>query len=300
MISTKNIKASENSGGNFVKPILGPGNHKVTILSIELKPEKDRERFGDALVLRLMGPALEGFKGFAINKDKPEEGNYTGQVGWVNYSRWSFRDFVTESGFELSRDNDLLVAIKTICEELGIAKWFDDADGKYATVDALIEGFNKEAPFKGIEFEVCLYGREYSSLSNGKSYINYQLFLPRQDRTLGKPFSRDKSKVITFFESAGIERLKPATTDTASKTKDGAINIKQGSYENGKTVTASTDGPTKITPSSQAEANFLNDGKKSVEQMNNAEFLADLQGDQKDEPAQDIVVDNSSEKLPWE
>lgn len=340
-ISTKNTKTEEQTTSGGLKPVISPSNETITILSIELKKDKNSERFGDKLVLKVMGPEREGFKGLLINKEKPELGHYKGQTGYVNYSRWGFKNDVTPQGTEVFREEALLKAIKNICDELKISDWFEKASDVYPTiyseqeegspkVEDFIKHFNETAPFKGIYFYACIYGREYTS----NSYVNYDMFFPRFDRILGKPFSLHKDKVITFFESAGIERLKDKPTqeskpieikkaelpsnDLAKKAADhlqeqsnldflASLNepvpqichkdnnvsaiVKNGVVSN---ITITNSGPPSQQPvhpiiTSQAEANFMNEGKINTPITDS--IMEDNTTD---------IVTGTSDRMPWD
>lgn len=293
MISTKNVKDPESvsGSGGGLKPILSAGNYFVAIRGIELRKDKNWEKYGDKLVLRLETEPIPGLKGLPLDKAKPELGTHTGQIGYVSYSRWGFSDYTAPDNSVFTRIDSLLVALKTICKELGILEWFDNANEKYATIEDFVVAFNLEAPYKNIFFHAALYGREYL---NG-TYLNQDLYFPKFDRVLGKPFSLNKEKVITFYESTGIERL----TNKAAQTTATNTGIKLEPMDTSKVGKTSDDLPTKITPSSQAEANFLNDGKKA-ETQTNAEFLAELNSGNPPEETTDIITGDPNEKMPWD
>jgi len=292
MINTKNVKDPESTGGSGIglKPILSPGNHFVAIRGVELRKDKNWEKYGDKLILRLETSPVQGFKGLPIDKTKPELGNYQGQIGFVAYSRWGFADFTAPDGTTYTRIESLLVAIKTLCKELGILEWFDKADDKYPTIEDFVIGFNVDAPYKDIFFHVAIYGREYM---NG-TYINHDLYLPKFDRVLGKPFCLNKEKVITFYESTGIDRLKSKTESVTNQSH--MVETKT------ETKSVPVDQPVRPKPSSQAEADFMNAGKTSTKEERDREFLASLERDEPTaDPSQDIITDsNVTEKLPWE
>lgn len=273
-VSTKNVSTepSVNPDG-YIKSIMSPGNHRIKILTIELKPERDREKFGDKLVLKVETEeiTIPNFKGLLVDKEKPELGTYKGQVGFIAYSKWGFKDF--ESGpISALRDEELLRAIKIICEELKIVKWFDDADGKYETVDDLIIGFNKEAPFKDIYFHACIAGREYMN----KEYLNYEMFFPREHRTLGRAFSSNADKVQKFFESMHIERMKPKA-DTAALAK---------------TETSTETKPKVENSEDAAREKELEELEKLSAEMNQETTTT--------ESTSDIIVNTGDEKMPWD
>ena len=172
MIGTKNIKVEEPTTSANLKPVLSPGNHEVTILGVTLYSDVNAAKFGDKLQLRVVTRPLDNFKGFAIDKNNPALGNYKGQVGTISYGRWGFKDDVTPNGTVINREEEILKAIKTICDELKISAWFEEADSKYSTIEEFIKAFSAQAPFKDIYFHACIYGREYLS----KLYINHDMY----------------------------------------------------------------------------------------------------------------------------
>lgn len=304
MISTKDIKTDEGSAG--LKSIIVPGNHTIEILSIEL--QKD-EKYGDKLVLKIAQKSNvpDGYKGIQIIKDKPESGNYPYPIGFLHYSRWNFKDDVTPMGFEISRVTEILKAIKSICEELKVGTWFEDVDSKYETIEEFVSEFNKAAPFKGISFYACINGREYM---NG-TYLNHQLFLPRPDKLLGKPFSINPEKVIKFFESTGIEKLKPKPDPSAGVIDStGGQNIDKKPAEQPKAETKTEElpdwieemnkpveqtyhkqEPVRAPVTSAAEAAFMND--KSPTPHTDA-----LMNDKMDEGTSGIITMDGP--MPWD
>lgn len=308
-IPTKNIKTDEGQTTGL-KPILGPGNHTISILSIELFKDKNSEKWGDKLRLKVTTPPIEGFKGVAIDKTKPELGNHTGQIGFLNYSKWGFKDDIIPTGIEIFKQDELLKAIKNICDELKLT-WLDEADEKYNTMEELIVAFNTEAPFRGINFHACIYGKAFL---NG-TYLNYDLYLPRFDRLLGKPFNMNPEKVIKFFESAGIEPLK-AKTDATNEEIIREISVSKKPVENETNAAfleainapvdhtyhtdmqSNSNQPVYPKVTSAAEAAFMGEGKSQIntEKISSTPFTDEIE---KDIESNTGIIENN-EKLPWE
>lgn len=278
---------SPNQNEGFVNAVLRPGNHKLTIHSISLKKDK----FSEHLQMFVEGEpiATPNFKGLLINKDEKEGPRYKGQVGYLKYSRYGFKDDTTPQGHQVFRDDELFRAIGLLCRGLGLQAWWDGVDGKYDTVDQLLEAFVKEAPYKGVWFHACVAGREYL---NG-THLNYELYMPKPDRSLGLPYSLHPEKVIKYFESVHVERLKAGTKP--SNDQSHMVETKSEA----KTVSE----PVRTKPSSQAEADFMNAGKSTTKEERDREFLQSLEMEEptSDSGAQDIVTNtDTDEGLPWE
>lgn len=203
-ISTKNIKTE--SGGGIQKSIQ-PGNHLCKILSVGLEEFKFKEN-AYHLKMYLETMPIEGdFEGFFIDKNNESLGRHKGQVGWVRASEWAFADGTTKSGVEVSRDQDILKFIKTLCQAIGKKEWLIAQDDKHETIESLVEAFNNEAPFKDIFLNWCIGGKEYQ---NKQGYTQYDLFLPKFSKT-GVPFeAKDAvpSKIVKFKESEHIRKAK--------------------------------------------------------------------------------------------
>jgi hypothetical protein len=161
-LSTKDVKTGGEGGG--LPKTIQPGNTSAQILEVRLdQPNFLVKENGYFLILEMMTPKpTEDFVGFLLNKDNPDGGNYEGPVGRVKGSRWAFRDGKTKSGIEIKRDNEIMKYLKNLCEALGGAAmtWWDASDEKYNTIEEMVEAFNADAPFKGIEMNYCICGRE--------------------------------------------------------------------------------------------------------------------------------------------
>lgn len=204
-LSTKDVKSGE---GGLPKTIQ-PGNTKATILGVSLnQPSFLKEKDGYFVVLELLGPKpAEDFEGFLIDKDNPDGPRYDGPVGRVKSSRWAYQDSTTKSGVAINRDNEIMKFIKNLCEEIGgkAKAWWEASDNKYNTIEELVEGFNSDAPFKGVSLEFCICGRGYH---NAEGYVNYDLYLPKFSKQ-GIPFEavgKAKSRLLVFNEDDHVEQ----------------------------------------------------------------------------------------------
>lgn len=312
MISTKNIDNSESANKDFVKSVLTPGNYLLKINKVFLRPESKPE-FGVKLMLFLESKVIgDSFKGLMIDAKNPASGNYLGQVGTVSYSRYGLKD---SELYGTSKEEEILKAIKTLCEGLGLMSWWDSTDMRFETVEALVEGFSTEAPFNNVWAYYCLSGKEYMS-RDGK-HVNYELYLPYLDRVLGKPFSLDENKVQKYFYSTHVVPLTAAgvTTKTAENTNTPAATFTD------KTVTTNPNQsaedflaeinapveqiyhkdpdptqPVRPAVTSQLEQNFMDAGKKSETPFTNS-----IMNDIKEESKSDIITASADNPwMPWD
>lgn len=199
--------------GTGIKPILSPGNYEIQIVNAELR--KGDAEFGDKFILVVeTRPLPPPFKGLPKDKTDASKGNYLGQVGWVGLSRWGYKDAVTKAGFQIVRDDEMFRALGVLCRDigLGLLEWWDNQDGKHATVDSLYAQFEKDKPYLGIWFHACIAGKEYM---NGQ-YLNHELFFNPEKRETGKPFSLNKDKVQKYFESTHLVRMEAKATTAAA------------------------------------------------------------------------------------
>ncbi len=200
MISTKDI-ASESTGGGLPKTIK-PGQQTLKINSIGLKRfafmEQDN---GYYFMLNVETKPIDNFEGFMIDQNDESKGRYEGQVGEIKTNRYFYKDGKTKSGIEVFRDEEILKQVRKISlASTGNTKWLDSVDGKFETIEELIEEFNESGVFKGLLFNFTVAGKEYER-KNG--YTGYDLFLPKlnRDTSAFELESVGTSRLIDFNES---------------------------------------------------------------------------------------------------
>lgn len=209
-LSTENLV--ESTGGGLSKTIK-PGNVTAKIHSIVLE---DFKFIPDAVhvVLNLETAPIEGFEGFAIDKDNPALGNYKGQVGRVQASQYAFADGTTKTGIEIKRDNNVLIFLKKICTALGKDEWFSAQNNKHNTIHEFVDAFNRDKVANDIYLDFCIAGKEYE---NKSGYIAHNLFLPKPTQSAYAFAAVDSKKVMNFNENDHIVRLsKPVATPVDS------------------------------------------------------------------------------------
>lgn len=198
-LSTKELGGT--SGAGIPKTIV-PGNHRLKIYSVELEPFSFIEN-AYHLVFRVETEPLEDFEGFFIDKENESLGRHAGQVGKVRASMYAFSDGVTKTGIKIDRDRNIMIALKTLSNNLGISEWFESQDNLHNTIEDFVEAFNKTAPYQNIYLDFCIAGKEYLD-KNG--YIGYNLYLPKGEKNKYAYGSIKDGKVMTYNESVHLKK----------------------------------------------------------------------------------------------
>lgn len=205
-LNTKDIKPSGPSGPSKA---LEAGNQQCKIHGIELEEFKLKPG-AYHIIMHMEGPDLgPSFEGWFKNKDDESLGRYKGAVGKVKAGEWAYADGTTKTGVEVSRDQEILKFIKTLCTALGkdAMKWLEDQDDKHDTIESLVKTFNNDQPFKDKYLNYCLGAREWKD-KNG--YIRHDLFIPKFSKN-GIPFEAigaKPSKLVRYSEVDHLRKLK--------------------------------------------------------------------------------------------
>lgn len=203
-LNTKDIK----TGGGASKT-LEPGNQQCKIAGVELEEFKLKPGAYN-LIMHMEGPDLgPTFEGFFINKDNEALGRHKGAVGKVRAGEWAFADGETKSGVKVSRDQDILKFLKSLCNALGDSalKWLADQDDKHDTIESLVSAFNTDQPFKDKYLNYCIAGKEWK---DKKGYTRYELFLPKFSKA-GLPFeslTAKPSKLVKYNDTDHLRKQK--------------------------------------------------------------------------------------------
>jgi len=204
-------------GGGMPKTIQ-PGNYTLTINNIYLEDFKFIQG-AKHLIMNVETEPIDGFEGFMIDKDNPEMGNHTGQIGRVKASQYAFADGKTKSGIEIFRDRSVLMFMNTLCKGLGLSEWFAAQDDKHNTIEEFVDAFNETAPFKDVYMDFCIAGKEYESKSG---FTNYDLWLPKGSKN-GYAFTAvDDPKLLQYepakhLKKIEVKELEGGFEDTNSK-----------------------------------------------------------------------------------
>jgi hypothetical protein len=198
-IGTKDV----NAGGSGIAKTITPGNHKLKINSV-IAEEFKFISGALQIILNVETEPIEGFDGFLLDKDNESLGHYKGQIGRVKAGQYAFSDGETKTGVKISRDNSILVFLKSICTTLGMLDWFDAQDNKHDTIEDFILAFNDSAPYKDKYMDFCIAGKEYEGKTG---YTNYDLYLPKSSRD-GFAFAKlGSGKQLLYSEALHLKKL---------------------------------------------------------------------------------------------
>lgn len=207
-LKTKEI--AEKKMGGMSKTIT-PGNHKLKLNNLNLLRFNFMEADnGYYLVMNMETEPIANFEGFFIDPENEDKGRYEGQVGQVKTNKYFYKSATLPSGIEIDRDDEIIKQIKNICVETDCLNWLVNADGKYNTIEELVEGFNTDAPFKDKYLNVVVAGKEYM---NKKQNVNWDLYLPKYVKGYNTYENVDTKTpaLVPFNESKHVIRL--ATND---------------------------------------------------------------------------------------
>jgi hypothetical protein len=156
------------------------------------------------LILHVETEPIEGFEGFALDKDNPDRGHFNGQIGRVKASQYAFADGETKTGIKIQRDRSILMFLQNLCKTMGINDWMSAQHNKHDTIEAFVEEFNKTAPIKDRYLEFCVAGKEYVGRTG---YTNYDMWLPKAESGKYAFGEVEEGKVIRYDESKHLKKL---------------------------------------------------------------------------------------------
>ena len=219
-IGTKDV----GTGGSGIPKTISPGNHKLKLNSLVGEDFKFIPG-GISIILNLETEPLEGFEGFMLDKENPVAGHYKGQIGRVKSGQYAFADGVTKSGVQISRDNSILVFIKSLCTTLDIVNWFDAQDNKHNTIEEFITAFDKTAPYQDKYLDFCIAGKEYEGKTG---YTNYDLYLPKSSRDGFAYAKLGSGKQLLYSEALHLKKLEAKKVEAFGE-DDFEVSTKVGS-----------------------------------------------------------------------
>lgn len=191
------------TGGSGLPKTISPGNKVLKINNVELEDFKFIQG-AKHLILHVETEPIEGFEGFALDKDNPERGHFAGQIGRVKASQYAFADGETKSGVKIQRDRSILIFLQNLCKTMGINDWMQAQHNKHETIEDFVEAFNKTAPIKDKYLEFCIAGKEYMGKTG---YTNYDMWLPKAEKGKYAFGEVEEGKVIIYDESVHLKKL---------------------------------------------------------------------------------------------
>lgn len=202
MFSTE---GQEVKGGGLGKSF-NPGVVYAHIYSAAVKTSQTGKK---ALEITLEGPAIDGFEGWALDKENPEGAKFAGQT-----ARVSATVYTTEFNSDDINKNDILNKIIVISNELGLRKEIDalSKDGSITSIEQWVEA--AVDVLRGQDAYWFLAGKEDEY--NGKVITKLSLpkykfcsadesKIPKFDKTNKYHFTPLASKAVTSFEANDFE-----------------------------------------------------------------------------------------------
>ena len=206
-------KVSEGGGGT--PKVIQAGQPVFKIHSVELSqaPWMEKDKAYSIMMQCESRKPEEGFVGFKKDVNDESKGNYDGPVGRIKTSNWPYKDGTTKSGIEVSRDTDIMIAINRICKAVG-STWMQDVDNKYDTIEELVEGFNKDKPFKDKFVKATVACREYAR--PGNEYPGQDLYLAKGKKgfVVLEGEGTTPSKLLPYNEADHYSHYVPEETDS--------------------------------------------------------------------------------------
>lgn len=211
-ISTKDVKS-----GSGLPKLIEPGVQELKINAVKLQrfPFMEADQ-GYYFMLEVESRPIDNFEGFFIDSTDESKGKYLGQIGSVKTSQFYYKDGVTKSGTEVSRDMEILRQIRSICTACNCLDWFEKADGQYDTIEDFVAAFDSKKPFKDVFLRFCIAGKEYDKKNN---FIGYDLYLPKyvKGKVTFESLAVKISKIIPFDPATHIV---PKTENTVNEFGD--------------------------------------------------------------------------------
>jgi hypothetical protein len=215
-----------NSGSGLPKTI-NPGNQLLKINNIDLEDFKFIDN-AYHMILHVETEPIEGFEGFALDKDNPDKGHFKGQIGRVKASQYAFADGETKTGIKIQRDRAILMFLQNLCKTMGINEWMTAQHNKHNTIESFVEEFNKTASIKDKYIEFCIAGKEYVGRTG---YTNYDLWLPKAQSGKYAFGEVDSGKVIKYDESKHLKKLEISNIESFGDDDDDSSNSSKPSTD---------------------------------------------------------------------
>jgi hypothetical protein len=210
------------TGGSGMPKTIAPGNHVLKINSVELEEFKFITG-AYHLIMHVETEPIEGFEGFALDKDNPEKGHYAGQIGRIKASQYAFADGETKSGIKIQRDRSILIFLQNLCKTLGINDWMVDQNNKHDTIEEFVKAFNETAPYQGKFLEFCVAGKEYVGKTG---YTNYDMWLPKSENGKYAFGEVEEGKVLRYDETKHLKKLEVKEVSNFGDDEDLSISSK--------------------------------------------------------------------------
>ena len=197
MFSTKNVSA------NKVSPVIGPGNHKVKINSLDFGATPyDPQSFNITLNVETE-PVAGEFQGFLVDPNNANGPRYAGQVGRVRMSPYPYKDTTLQTGRKIVAADEIVKAIAFLADVTGKRDVVDMIEAN--SLDQFMNACKQIFQNTGY-VNACIGGREWE---NNDGYVNVDLHLPRLSKE-GLPLEAVDSnagRLLTFSYDQHVRKL---------------------------------------------------------------------------------------------
>ncbi len=171
-------------GGSFTNYKLQPETQVIFIESFDLRPATYASAAPDEVTLSLQsrGPSIEGFQGFAYDKNDASKGKRDHQVGWIKADKFNYAS-KTVGGKEIDRDTSIGRFMIEVMTALGCKEWLDSVDPEgIMNLEIWFKKINAaDAPWRNKPLRVCVACRQYWKKPPGK-YAENDLFIVRWNK----------------------------------------------------------------------------------------------------------------------
>jgi len=204
-IVTNDVKVGT---GNLPKSFT-PGNHICKINNISLRwPEylkKKGEKAYEIILDLETKPVGDSFEGWLLDPKDEKGPRSLGQTGRIKTRKWPYKDGTANfkgKTITFNMTDDILKIIKLIELECG-TNFLGETSGKFDTIEAIVEAFDKAQPFKDKFLKWCIGGEE-DVQENG--HPKYFMALPKYEQGK-KLFAReeDGAFVLVFDKALHVE-----------------------------------------------------------------------------------------------
>jgi hypothetical protein len=233
MFKTTNFKESSGS----LSKIIEPGEKVCIIRNISLEsPPYDRNAYYVQLLLEAPVDISQHpeFVGIAVSKTDPSQGNYKGQIGYVNNGRYPFSTY-TYQGKTIDRDSQIFRWVTSLANRLGVLEQMNKDNVEADTIEEYVKIVANYLRDRVAKFTIG--GSEY--FTEGYSKPNYRLFLPKfeKDKYPFESMAHSEPAKFIFFDASKHIVVKERSTATSEVKEQSLEDLLLKSHG---TVTSST------------------------------------------------------------
>ena len=163
-----------NAGTGRASKILNPGTHLCRIADIKVEtPPYDSNNRQILLVLEGVDQG-DSFEGLAIDKEKPELGNFRGMVATVKHDLYDVKDFEWQ-GETIAKEQQIYNWVNKLARNLGVLGEMNANNVSGETIEEYVDQAKKYLANPDSWAYFTIAGKEY--YKEGYNQPNYRLFL---------------------------------------------------------------------------------------------------------------------------